>query len=57
VQKTGLLRSLGIFRNFCQFWRFFRKPRALLKFLQTSEDCGEIFDKYRGVWCKFARIY
>jgi hypothetical protein len=58
-KRQGLLWSLENFRGF--FWIFggfrvvydlfvniFRKPRALLEFLQTSKDCGKILDKYRG---------
>jgi hypothetical protein len=30
------------------FVNTFQKLRALLDILQTSEDCGEIFDKYMG---------
>jgi hypothetical protein len=30
------------------FVNIFWKPRAVLEFLQTSEDYGEIFNKYRG---------
>jgi hypothetical protein len=59
AQKTGVLAEFGNFHwvlwNFGVFRvvsdlfvNIFWKPRAVLEFLQTSEDYGEIFNKYRG---------
>jgi hypothetical protein len=51
-KTQGLLRILGFFGDFWRVYNLFVnsfwKLKALVKFLQTPEDYGEIFDKYRG---------